>query len=153
MSEEQSEYQAEEQASGRGRPTIYTDELAKEICDRIAEGESLKAICLSNGMPSRSIIYDWKRDNPIFSDMYAQAKRDQADSLADEIHYIADTEPDPAKARVRVDARKWTASKLRPGSYGERAQVDLNLKRDVTDIDDAELAAIAAGSGSGTSET
>ncbi len=53
---------------------------------------------------------------------YARAREEQADFYADEIITIADTEPDAAIARVRIDARKWTASKLRPKVYGDRVQ-------------------------------
>ena len=51
-----------------------------------------------------------------------RAREKQADFYADEIITIADTEPDAAIARVRIDARKWTASKLRPKVYGDRVK-------------------------------
>ncbi|MBU2052465.1 hypothetical protein KKH13_04650, partial [Patescibacteria group bacterium] len=54
-----------------------------------------------------------------FFKRYARARDEQADTLADEITYIADTEPDANKARVRVDARKWVAAKLKPKKYGD----------------------------------
>ncbi len=53
---------------------------------------------------------------------YARARGEQADFYADEIITIADTEPDAAIARVRIDARKWAASKLRPKVYGDKVQ-------------------------------
>ena len=44
----------------------------------------------------------------------------RADLIADEIVTIADTDPAPNKARVRIDARKWWAAKVNPKKYGER---------------------------------
>lgn len=55
-----------------------------------------------------------------FADEYAKARNTGMDALAESIVDIADTDPDPARARVRVDARKWIASKILPRKYGDR---------------------------------
>jgi hypothetical protein len=39
--------------------------------------------------------------------------------LIDEVISIADTDPDPKNARVRIDARKWLFEKLAPKKYGQ----------------------------------
>lgn len=103
-----------------GRPTTFTPDLAGLICDRIAEGESLRSICEQVGMPSRSTVHMWLAQNDTFSDQYAHAREAQADKLADEIIEIADTATDASIARLRVDARKWAASKLAPKRYGDK---------------------------------
>ena len=54
---------------------------------------------------------------------YARARDQQAATYADDIVNIADTEQDPNKARVRIDARKWHASKLAPKKYGEKLEL------------------------------
>ena len=107
-----------------GRPSDFTQELADEICRRIAEGESLRSICEPEGMPAPSTVCLWVVSNASFSEQYARARDAQADHYADEIVSIADTEADPAKARVRVDARKWVASKLKPKRYGEKVELE-----------------------------
>ena len=38
-----------------GRPSLYTEALAAKICRRLAEGESLRAICADKAMPGISI--------------------------------------------------------------------------------------------------
>jgi hypothetical protein len=43
----------------RGRPTLYTPETVDRICDRLADGESLKAICREPGMPSERTVLTW----------------------------------------------------------------------------------------------
>ena len=124
-----------------GRPTIYTQQLANLICLRIAEGESLREIVKSEGMPERATIYDWLLKRPDFSDNYTRAREEQADTLADEIIAIADEQPEIIPVldkrtgeliehkldnaflqwqKNRIDARKWTAMKLKPKKYGER---------------------------------
>ena len=43
------------------------------------------------------------------------------------------------KARLKVDARKWMAGKLRPKKYGDRSTVDMNVS--LESLTDAELRA------------
>ena len=121
-----------------GRPTDYTPELADLICARLAMGESLVSIGSDKTMPGRSTIHDWL--NPVhpsyagleFSDKYAHAREDQADFKADEIEDIADRtlrgEIRPDVARVVIDTKKWTASKLRPKRYGDKIDLTTDGK-------------------------
>ena len=56
---------------------------------------------------------------------YVRALEIRSDLLADEALDIADTEPDAAKARNRIEVRKWLASKHNTKRYGDR--IDLNV--------------------------
>jgi hypothetical protein len=123
-----------------GRPSSFSQQIADIICIRISEGESLKSITLDEDMPDRATVYRWLAADPAFCDMYARAREDQADTLADEIMAIADETPDLNPIldkhgalieiqlhsaylqwqKQRIDARKWTAMKLKPKKYGER---------------------------------
>lgn len=131
-----------------GRPSDYRDGLAELICERIADGESLKSICAEDSMPGRSTVFRWLATHETFRDMYAHAREEQAETLADEIVGISDevcttvradkhgTRSDDdegntevvfdatavARNRLRVDARKWVAAKLKPRKYGDRIQ-------------------------------
>lgn len=126
-----------------GRPSAFTDEIADTICERLAEGESLREICASDGMPNRATVFRWLAARDDFRDQYALAREAQAEALADDILSIADNSAndwmarnDPynpgwtingeaiARARLRVDSRKWVASKLLPKKYGERMAVE-----------------------------
>lgn len=106
------------------RPSKFTQKLADEICELIVEGRSLRSICKQGDMPALSTVFKWLAEKPEFSDQYARAKDEQAEILADEIIQIADTEDDAQKARVKIDARKWVASKLKPKKYGDRTQLE-----------------------------
>jgi hypothetical protein len=124
-----------------GRPSKYSQRLADEICERIAEGESLRKICLADDMPNKATVFRWLATHKEFSDQYARARDAQADALADEILDIADdgandtytddegnerTDHDViARSRLRVDARKWIASKLKPKVYGDKVQQEV----------------------------
>lgn len=114
----------------------YSQELADEICDRIANGESLRSIVGDENMPASSSIFKWLGEHKSFAEQYARARETQADVIADEVLLIADTEIDSQKARVRIDARKWYAGKLQPKKYGEKlnlgGQEDNPIKQDVS---------------------
>jgi hypothetical protein len=98
----------------------YSDDLAAKICGHIADGLSLKEVCMLDGMPSRATAYKWLAMHSSFADMYARAREERADLIADEIVTIADNDPDPNRARVRIDARKWWAAKVNPKKYGDK---------------------------------
>lgn len=104
-----------------GRPTIYTQDLADEICSQLAEGISLRTICLPEEMPNKSTVFRWLRTHEEFCDQYAKAKESSADALLEDMFSIADDQDeDVARSRLRVDVRKWAASKLKPKKYGDK---------------------------------
>lgn len=105
----------------RGRPLTYTREIADEICRRLAEGETLRAICRDMGL-SIGTVLGWVDDNRDgFAERYARARARGLEVLADELIEIADSgSDDPQRDRLRVDTRKWLLSRLRPDRYGDR---------------------------------
>lgn len=110
-----------------GRPSTYTEEIAAVILDRLASGESLLSICRDDGMPSEMTVRRWVADDREgFSSKYAHARDIGLDHQADRIIEIADTEEDPAKARVMIDARKWHLSKMAPKRYGEKVTTEIS---------------------------
>ena len=112
------------QAAREGRPSTFTQEVADRICLELMGGKSLRSTCAGAGMPCPTTVYNWLVQYPAFMEHYARAREVQTDVLADEVITIADTEPDPHKARVMIDARKWLAGKLRPKKYGDRVEVE-----------------------------
>ncbi len=123
-----------------GRPSRYTADLAADICRRLAEGETLRAICRDPAMPDKATVLRWLGDGEKadFRDQYARAREMQADALFDEALEIADdasgdwsTDKDGKKvpdheniqrSRLRVDTRKWAAGKVAPKRYGDKIQ-------------------------------
>ncbi len=116
----------------RNPPVTYSPEIANIICARIAEGQPVTKIVKNPDMPSQATIYQWLKDKPEFAESYARARKDQADTLASEILEIADEKVDGSdqaqRQKLRVDARKWIASKLKPKVYGDRHEIDLTVK-------------------------
>lgn len=103
----------------------FAEDVRLEVLEHIAEGKSLRAIEAMEGMPSKTTVMRWLNDDEEFRDQYARAKDEQADVLFEDVLDIADnaTPEEVAVARLRIDARKWMAGKLRPKKYGDK--VDL----------------------------
>ena len=112
-----------------GRPSKYSDEMVENICEKIANGRSLRSICAEDGMPPMKTIYRWLEANEGFRHQYARAREKQADYFAEEIIEIADSaEAESAavsKAKLQIDARKWAASKIAPKKYGDKQELDV----------------------------
>lgn len=107
----------------QGRPTKFTQELADTICERMANGETLRAVCRDIRLAPSTVI-EWTMNNKEFSEHYAQARQKQADAYADMILDEAFNSHDAQIGRLRVDALKWVASKLAPKRYGEKVEVE-----------------------------
>lgn len=108
-----------------GRPSSYSDDLAQEILDRMAEGESLRGICRDEGMPARSTVIRWMMADQSFAARCARAREEQADLMDDLILETANNcGPRTAKSdRVKISAYQWRAAKLKPKRYGDRVEI------------------------------
>ncbi len=109
------------------RPTEFTKELANDVCTRLVEGKSLSAICKLATMPRLATVYAWRAAQPEFDRLLASARGDQADTLFCQAIDIADEKCVDMVAvqrnRMRVDARKWAAGKLKPKVYGDQLAI------------------------------
>ncbi len=108
-----------------GRPTDYSDNLTDEICLRISDGRSVNSICGDGDMPSKAIIYRWLDKYPEFVDKYQRAMKQREDFHFDEMLDIADDvipeSAEVARAKLRIDTRKWVLSRMNPRKYGDKA--------------------------------
>lgn len=129
----------------RGRPSLYSEAVAAEICARLAEGEGLRSVCRGDSMPAPSTVIGWALENREgFSERYAKAKDVATHLMAEELLEIADdTSRDEIpvlddsgnevgtkanaefinRSRLRVDTRKWLLSKLMAKKYGDKLDV------------------------------
>jgi transposase-like protein len=110
------------------RPTKFGVALADDICRRLANGETLGAICRHHDITSE-VVRQWREKHREFGTAYALAREHAADSLADEAReLLAKAKPkdmvDVALLREKVQHLRWLAKALNPRRYGERTQVD-----------------------------
>lgn len=120
------------------RPGVISQTTFDRICARISGGESLRTILASDGMPCLATFFNHLRHdgNQAHVDQYARAKEESADHYAELIveAALADPERDEMSGRVdsgevqhrrlRVDALKWIACKLKPKVYGDRQALE-----------------------------
>ncbi len=147
-------------AADLGRPWVFTPEIAKRICEGIASGMSLRAVCKPDEMPAPSTVCRWVLDDVEgFKEQYEVSRRLQAELLADEIFDISDDSTNDymlkqsksgeeyetvnpeviGRSRLRVDTRKWYLSKVLPKVYGERIHTEHSGVIGTTDLSDDEL--------------
>lgn len=127
------------------RTTVWTQELADEICDRLAEGQTLIEICKDSHIPSRATINSWvANDFNGFAGQYTRARIDQFDYWADEQLVIADDASNDwvmrqdgtgnerevfnqeavARAKLRIDTRRWLMERGNMKKYGNKVGVE-----------------------------
>ena len=127
----------------KGRPSGYTQEIADVICERLANGESLRRICRDDDMPEMRTVMRWLNAREEFCQQYVRARELQAECIFDEMAEIADdgtndwmasNAPDcegykingehVQRSKLRIDARKWMLAKMAPRKYGDKQQID-----------------------------
>lgn len=120
-----------------GRPTLRTDAIIKEICERLSTGEPLAQICRDDHLPKARTIYDWLDDADV-SARFERAREVGAHAIAAEALRIADTpqigtittveggtvsvrtEDMLGHRKLQVDTRLRLLAKWHPKQYGDR---------------------------------
>lgn len=134
---------AEGMALPRKETVHYSDELGEAICAYIAEGMVLPKICKMPGMPTMRNIFYWVVKNPEFKIKYELASEVRAEVMIEEMIEIADDKSEDClqdtwngktfdvenrefiqRSRVRIETRKWIASKIKPKKYGDRQTIE-----------------------------
>ena len=145
--------------------STYTEAIADEICTRIAEGEPLRQICRDKRMPAWRTVYAWLDAHEQFRTNFTRAREVGYDAIAEEALRIADTplegdetetetEDDSGRVKkkvkrsdmlghrkLQVETRLKLLAKWSPKKYGDRQEVDLKAKLDVSDMSEAEIRA------------
>ena len=143
-----------------GRLSTYSAEIAATICERMANGESLREICRDEGFPPEGTVRGWAiADINGFATQYTRAKEARTEHWAEEIIEIADDASNDYmtrqlgddgpevqvidhehinRSRLRVDTRKWLMSKIAPKNYGDRQDVQHSGSVNITISKDDE---------------
>ncbi len=131
-----------------GRPSLFSQEIADTICERLTNGESLRGICKSDDLPAAGTVLRWltEEDKAAFRDQYTRARDAQADALVEECLEIADDATNDwmvrnadgdnvgwsvngehvTRSRLRVDTRKWWAARIAPKKYGDKVSTEIS---------------------------
>ena len=126
-----------------------------EICNRLSEGEPLRAICRDEHMPAWRTVYDWIMEDELFATRIARARELGFDAIAEEALAIAnapmigeETEDDGDRVKVKradmlghrklqIETRLKLLAKWSPKKYGDRVELDHkgNVNLTLSDVD------------------
>ena len=137
-------------AKKNGRPTDYNQELSDLICVRLANGESMRSVCRDESTPAMTTVFRWLRENEEFQQQYAIATEERAEAFVEDMVDIADNATNDwmeqngegnegyrlngesiQRSKLRVDTRKWAASKMKPKKYGDKIQQEITAPEGV----------------------
>lgn len=140
--------------------TKFCEEVADEICERIALGETLSNVCREDRMPDKRTVWKWRKVHPKFAQDYSRARVDQMHAWADQIIHLADDAEGDFKvsilldspelerierdatitfkfnrkhvnrAALSIDVRKWLMARYAPEDFGDRSAVSLTVSYD-----------------------
>lgn len=100
-------------------------ETLTAICNEIAEGKSLRAVCRDRGISESLARYYLNKDADAFAQL-VRARELGCDAIADECMSIADnSDLEPADRRIRIETRIKLLSKWSQ-RYGDKLTVDSN---------------------------
>ena len=136
----------------------YSEEVAKEISERIALGETVADICKDGHMPAERTVWKWRQVHPKFDDAYTRARVDQMHSWANQIVQLAgESEGDfkitvpldspelkrieetgsvtfkftrrhVSRAALMIDTRKWLMARYAPEAFGQSTNVHSTIQ-------------------------
>lgn len=126
-----------------------TPEIEQLILQRLSEGESLRAICRGEEMPTEGAVRKWVRVDPGgFGTQYTRARELGYECMSDELLDISDDGTNDwtsdargndivdhdviARSRLRVDTRKWLLSKMLPKVFGDKLELGGKVDGDGT---------------------
>ncbi len=111
-----------------------TDSVRQQICNLLAQGQSLKDICIAQSMPSVATVYNWLMPghpafNPEFLDQYRVARMWQTEAYMEKIIEISKDQSMPAEEKkLQIDALKIAASKLEGRKYNDDKPRQITVK-------------------------
>lgn len=111
-----------------GRKSIYTEEIAEEICQRLAGGESLRSICRDEHMPDKATVLRWvvKPGHP-FTPLYMEAREAggyaDADDISELVQEVRAGLVDDKAARVMLHGMIWLAERKAPKKHSPRQEI------------------------------
>lgn len=108
-----------------------TEEQKKAAIELAIEGHSIRKI-LDKILISSYHFYRFKQTNPEFENIFATARLEGLEHLADDLLDIADDQSiDVNRARLKSDNSKWVLSKRKPQIYGDRLNLEVNTTIDI----------------------
>lgn len=136
-------YKAQPEPDNPKRPTKYSQGVGDAVCSDIADGKSLRSALKSLDRPATRYFYQWLREYEEFRKQYASACEERAEAVLEDAFDIADNGTNDwmfanghamtnkeaiERSKLRVEFRKWYATKIKPRKYGDKLDMTTNGK-------------------------
>jgi len=121
------------------------------ILEEIESGRAVRNVLMDSNTPSSSTFFKWIDENKDLAKQYARACETRGDAKFESIENDYNEEPqrdlETGKIdtgwvqlqRLKIDTKKWEASKLNPKKYGDRVQSEvINKNIDITNLSEEE---------------
>lgn len=128
------------------KPTTYDFAVVEAVCERLASGEPLEAICRDIGLPVRT-FNEWCQHHEEAGKLKADAREAGYDAIAAECMEIADDARNDwmakqgggeeglqintehiQRSKLRIETRLKLLAKWDPKRYGDRQVIDHNVQ-------------------------
>ena len=117
-----------------------TSEISKDIQKMLMNGKPLTQICKMEGSPSLSKVYDWISEDKEFANQIMISRRIGSQTYLDRM--IEELENADSKnimiIREKLHHYRWLASKLLGQIYGDKKEVQVDQKIEISWSSDAQ---------------
>lgn len=144
-----------------GKPDLFTQTRADDICRRLSEGEPLVWICRDEGMPAKRTVSDWRKRFPEFKEAMREARKDGYDVIAARLRgtargldggLVGDSTGDVQRDKLIIDTDLKLLAKWDSERYGDKMKISGDRKNPIGGMTmeqiDARLAELMAKKGS-----
>lgn len=116
--------------------TAYSPELALKMCEQIANGWTLSALCREDGYPLRQTFHRWVVQTPELARAYAAAKELSAHAMEEEALDMARLLTDGGDKVTQIMVRafevamnqlRWSAMRRNPKVYSDKGLVSITV--------------------------
>lgn len=123
-----------------GGHTTYTEEMADELVNWLANGQTLREFCRQEGKPAWRTVYAWLDANEAFHARFARARELGQEAIFEDTLRIADTpmvgvtknykgdvievkeEDMLGHRKLQIETRLKLLAKWNPKKYGEKVE-------------------------------
>jgi hypothetical protein len=103
------------------------------VINSLYEGATVTESLKKHGISSCAFYSRLNKDLEL-ERSYALAQEARAELMVDQILDIADNDEDANRARNKIQARQWIASKQRPKKYGDRIELNHTVTADIKGV-------------------
>jgi hypothetical protein len=119
------EQERDERVKQRKEAVQYSEQLASEICERIASGELLTVICLDEHIPTVRKCNQWLREYSDFKVLYEQSLQDRLSIFEEQLVELADS----AARHFDVVKIKGVEKRVRDPVVIQGAKLSIEVRR------------------------